>query len=128
MTVAVQGLDMELVKILIVFTLIDFSCNNLEGPILKEFGAFRSLYVLNLSHNALTAGPIPPSLANLTQLESLDLSRNKLIGEIPVQLANDLIFLSVLNLSFNELVGQIPWYKQFATFSKASYARNGGYL
>jgi Leucine-rich repeat (LRR) protein len=124
-TVTSKGLDMELVKILTVFTSIDVSCNNLEGPIPGEFGVLKSLYVLNLSHNALI-GQIPPSLANLTQLESLDLSRNKLIGEIPVQLADGLIFLSVLNLSFNQLVGQIPWYKQFATFSEASYAGNGG--
>jgi Leucine-rich repeat (LRR) protein len=82
------------------------------------------LYVLNLSHNALT-GPISPSLANLTQLESLNLSRNKLIREIPVRLVDGLIFLSVVNLSFNQLVGQIPWYKRFATFFETSYTGNG---
>jgi Leucine-rich repeat (LRR) protein len=124
-TVTVKGLDVELVKILILFTSIDVSCNNLEGPIPGEFGGLRSLYILNLSHNALT-GPIPPSLGNLTRLESLDLSRNKLTGEIPVELADGLIFLSVLNISFNQLVGQIPFIKQFATFSEASYAGNSG--
>ncbi|XP_059428611.1 receptor-like protein 47 [Corylus avellana] len=60
-----KGRNMELVKILTIFTSIDFSCNNLEGPIPEEFGGLRSLYVLNLLHNALT-GQIPPSLANLT--------------------------------------------------------------
>lgn len=124
-TVTLKGLDVELVKILILFTSIDVSCNNLEGPIPGEFGGLRSLYILNLSHNALT-GPIPPSLGNLTRLESLDLSRNKLTGEIPVELAAGLIFLSVLNVSFNQLVGQIPQIKQFGTFLEASYAGNSG--
>jgi len=124
-TVTLKGRDVELVKILTVFTSIDFSCNNLEGPIPKEFGVLKSLYVLNLSHNALT-GPIPPSLGNLMKLESLDLSRNKLTGDIPVELAAGLIFLSVLNVSFNQLVGQIPQIKQFATFLEASYAGNSG--
>jgi Leucine-rich repeat (LRR) protein len=124
-TVTSKGLELELVKILTVFTSIDFSCNNLEGPIPGEFGGLRSLHILNLSHNAL-AGPIPPSLGNMTSLESLDLSRNKLTGEIPVQLAAGLNFLSVLNVSFNQLVGQIPQIKQFTTFSEASYAGNSG--
>jgi Leucine-rich repeat (LRR) protein len=122
-TLTIKGLDTELVKILTIFTSIDFSCNNLEGPIPGEFGGLESLYVLNLSYNAFT-GQIPPSLANLTQLESLDLSSNKLTGEIPVQLAAGLIFLSVLNLSHNQLVGRIPMDKQFSTFSEASYAGN----
>jgi Leucine-rich repeat (LRR) protein len=113
------------VKILTIFTSIDVSNNNLDGPIPEELGELKSLYVLNLSHNALT-GQIPPSLGNLTMLESLDLSSNKLTGEIPMQLADGLIFLSVLNLSFNQLVGQIPQGKQFSTFSNDSYEGNKG--
>jgi hypothetical protein len=116
---------MELVKILTIFTSIDFSCNNLEGPIPEEFGELRSLYLLNLSHNALT-GQIPPSLANLTQLGVIRLVKQQAYRGDPVQLADGLIFLSVLNLSFNQLVGQIPQIKQFATFSEASYAGNKG--
>jgi len=123
-TVTFKGLQLE-VKILTFFTSIDFSCNNLKGPIPEEFGVLKSLYALNLSHNALT-GQIPPSLANLTQLESLDLSRNKLTGEIPMELAAGLTFLSVLNVSFNQLVGHIPQFKQFGTFAEASYAGNSG--
>ncbi|KAM3689860.1 hypothetical protein ACJW30_09G077000 [Castanea mollissima] len=90
-----------------------------KGPIPEEIGELKSLYVLNLSHNAFT-NSIPPSLGNLSHLESLDLSSNRLTGAIPMQLADGLTFLSVLNLSFNQLMGQIPQIKQFATFLETS--------
>ncbi|XP_030927606.1 receptor-like protein 7 [Quercus lobata] len=124
-TVTGKGLDMELVKIATLFTSIDLSCNNLDGPIPEELGALKSLLFLNLSHNALT-GHIPPILGNLSQLESLDLSSNKLTGDIPMQFADSLTFLAFLNLSFNQLVGPIPFFKQFATFSGTSYEGNEG--
>ncbi|RXI01454.1 hypothetical protein DVH24_014803 [Malus domestica] len=38
---------MDLVKIMIVYTWIDFSCNNFSGPIPEEVGEFKSLYFLN---------------------------------------------------------------------------------
>jgi Leucine-rich repeat (LRR) protein len=124
-TVAVtsKGLEVELVKILTIFTTIDFSCNGFDGPIPEEIGELKVLLILNLSHNTF-AGQIPSSLGKLSNLESLDLSSNKLSGKIPVQLADGLIFLSVLNLSFNHLVGQIPSIKQFATFSETSFEGN----
>ncbi|KAK4582392.1 hypothetical protein RGQ29_025533 [Quercus rubra] len=124
-TVTNKGLDMELVKILTLFTSIDLSCNNLDGPIPEELGELKSLLVLNLSHNALS-GHIPPFMGNLTQLESLDLSSNNLTGEIPMQFEDGLTFLEVLNLSFNQLVGPIPNLRHFATFSEASYEGNEG--
>ncbi|XP_050243998.1 receptor-like protein 33 isoform X5 [Quercus robur] len=123
--VTIKGLDIELVRILTLFTSIDVSCNNLNGTIPEEIGELKSLRLLNFSHNALT-GHIQPSLGNLTQLESLDLSSNNLTGEIPVQLADSLTFLSFLNLSFNQLVGPIPQGKQFATFTNDSYEGNRG--
>ncbi|XP_039173549.1 receptor-like protein 43 [Eucalyptus grandis] len=98
--------NVELVKILTVFTSIDFSSNRLEGPIPDTIGDLKALYFLNLSHNAIS-GSIPPVLGNLHQLESLDLSWNYLNGSIPAQLVN-LDFLSFLNLSNNQLVGSIP--------------------
>jgi Leucine-rich repeat (LRR) protein len=122
-TVTTKGIEVELVKILTIFTTIDFSCNNFDGPIPEEIGEFTLLIILNLSHNAFT-GQIPASLGKLSNLESLDLSSNKLSGNIPMPLADGLIFLSVLNLSFNQLVGQIPFIKQFTTFSKNSFKGN----
>ncbi|XP_062171098.1 receptor-like protein 19 [Alnus glutinosa] len=123
LTVSSKGLEVQLVKILTIFTTIDFSCNNFDGPILEEIGEFTLLYILNLSHNAFM-GQIPVSLGKLSNLESLDLSSNKLTREIHMQLTNGLIFLSVLNLSFNQLVGHIPFIKQFSTFSENSFKEN----
>ncbi|XP_021827836.1 receptor-like protein 12 [Prunus avium] len=123
-TVTSKGSQMDLLKILSIFTLIDFSCNNFSGLIPKEIGKFKSLYVLNLSGNAFT-GEIPSSFGNMRVLESLDLSQNKLSGQIPPQLAN-LTFLSFLNLSYNQLVGKIPTSTQFSTFPKDSFIGNKG--
>ncbi|XP_044473281.1 receptor-like protein 33 [Mangifera indica] len=123
-TVTSKGLEMELIKILTVFTSIDLSLNNFEGPIPEEVGTLNSLRLLNLSHNALT-GPIPSSMGNLLQLESLDLSANMLTGVIPSELAR-LSFLSVLNLSKNCLAGRIPVGTQLQTFSASSFEGNEG--
>ncbi|CAL9002865.1 unnamed protein product [Prunus brigantina] len=123
-TVTNKGLEMELVKILTVFTSIDISHNKFSGSIPAEVGELRSLYGLNLSSNALT-GTIPSSLGNLRQLESLDLSNNILGGTIPAELAK-LNFLSFLDLSNNQLVGKIPVSTQISTFSAASFGGNKG--
>ncbi|XP_042476450.1 receptor-like protein 7 [Macadamia integrifolia] len=123
-TVTIKGHEMELMKILTVYTSIDLSKNRLQGEIPNEIGNLTSLYFLNLSHNALT-GRIPSSLGNLKQLESLDLSTNNLGGEIPQQLTS-LTFLSVLNLSWNNLTGMIPKGPQFQTFTETSFEGNEG--
>ncbi|TYH32487.1 hypothetical protein ES288_A01G256000v1 [Gossypium darwinii] len=123
-TVTIKGNELELVKILTVFTSIDISCNNFEGPIPEVIGKFNALYALNLSHNAFT-GSIPSFFGKLQHLESLDLSSNSLRGEIPLQLAN-LNFLSFLNVSNNKLVGPIPTSTQLQSFSEASFENNTG--
>ena len=119
-----KGQELQLVKILTLFTSIDLSRNNFEGEIPEVMGDLTLLNVLNLSGNGFT-GHIPSSLGQLGQLESLDLSTNKLSGEIPTQLAS-LNFLSVLNLSFNQLVGRIPTGSQLQTFSENSFLGNRG--
>ncbi|XP_030466025.1 receptor-like protein Cf-9 homolog [Syzygium oleosum] len=122
MGVTFKGLKLELVKILTIFTLIDFSANRLEGPIPNTLGDLKALYFLNLLHNAIS-GSIPPVLGNLDQPESLGLSWNYLNGTILAQLAN-LHFLSFLNLSKNRLVGSIPTSQQFLTFFESSLEGN----
>ncbi|KAJ7961204.1 Leucine-rich-repeat receptor-like protein, partial [Quillaja saponaria] len=119
-----KGLQMKLVKILTVFTSIDFSSNQFEGPIREELMNFKALYVLNLSSNSFSSH-IQSSLGNLKQLESLDLSRNNFSGEIPEELAS-LNFLSFLDLSFNHLKGKIPTSTQLQSFSADSFSGNKG--
>ncbi|XP_076945738.1 receptor-like protein 7 [Bidens hawaiensis] len=121
-TVTAKGLELELVKILTIFTSIDVSNNQFSGEIPRTIGRLKELYVLNVSHNALT-GSIPPSLGDLNELESLDMSSNKLTGEIPRALAH-LPFLSTFNLSYNRLKGRIPTGDQFQTFDNFSYLGN----
>ncbi|CAI9301555.1 unnamed protein product [Lactuca saligna] len=123
-TVTVKGLELELVKILTIFTSIDISSNRFSGEIPDTIGRLTALYMLNISHNDFT-GSIPPSIGNLSQLESLDMSSNNLTGKIPSELT-DLPFLSVLNLSYNQLEGRIPTGSQFQTFQNTSYKGNIG--
>ncbi|XP_024190115.1 receptor-like protein 33 [Rosa chinensis] len=124
LTITSKGLEVELVKILNIYTSVDFSCNKFSGSIPKEMGGLISLYALNLSSNTLT-GEIPSSLANLKQLESLDLSKNNLSGQIPEEFAK-LNFLSSVNLSYNQLVGLIPTSTQFSTLPASSFEGNKG--
>ncbi|KAJ8898965.1 hypothetical protein K2173_008466 [Erythroxylum novogranatense] len=123
-TVTGKGRQMDLVKILTIFTCVDFSSNYFEGPIPEVIGQFEGLHILNLSHNALN-GSIPSTFCNLSQLESLDLSLNNLTGAIPQQLAG-LTFLSFLNLSHNKLVGMIPTSTQLQSFLPTSFEGNAG--
>lgn len=55
----------------------------------------------------LLAGPISPSLSNLTRLRTLDLRQNSLTGTIPPELAA-LPSLTSVKLSYNKLEGTIP--------------------
>ncbi|XP_031284933.1 receptor-like protein 54 [Pistacia vera] len=123
-TLSIKGGEMEMERILTIFTTIDLSDNLFRGPIPEVIGKLQSLKLLNFSHNSLT-GDIPSSLSNLTQLEALDLSYKQLVGNIPMQLTS-LTFLSVLNLSYNQLVGPIPQGKQFDTFLNDSFIGNLG--
>jgi len=123
-TVTSKGQNMELVKILTIFTTIDFSSNHFEGLIPGDLMDLKALHVLNFSNNAFS-GEIPSTIGNLKQLESLGLSNNSLFGKIPVQIAS-MSFLSYLNLSFNHLVGMIPTGTQLQSFLASSFEGNDG--
>ncbi|GKE82357.1 receptor-like protein 12, partial [Tanacetum coccineum] len=123
-TVTVKGFELELVKILTLFTSIDISSNRFSGVIPETIGQLKALYLFNVSHNEFT-GSIPKSMGNLSQLESLDMSRNKLAGNIPSSFTS-LNFLSTLNLSYNQLEGRIPAGTQLQTFEKYSFIGNKG--
>ncbi|XP_010463446.1 PREDICTED: receptor-like protein 12 [Camelina sativa] len=119
-----KGVSMEMERILTIYTAIDFSGNQLNGPIPDSIGLLKELRILNMSSNAFT-GHIPSTLANLTNLESLDLSQNKISGEIPSELGA-LSSLEVINVSHNQLVGSIPQGTQFQRQNCSSYEGNPG--
>ncbi|CAL5356859.1 unnamed protein product [Camellia sinensis] len=123
-TIMNKGYEMEYVKILTIFKLVDFSHNKFHGKIPISIGRLKALCVLNFSRNGFT-GPIPLSLVNLTELESLDLSQNRLSSKIPQELTS-LTFLEVFDVSQNNLTGIIPRGQQFETFSNTSYEGNLG--
>ena len=122
LTIVNKGVELELVKILTIFTAIDLSDNKFFGEIPDSVGNLEGLIVLNLSCNKFMSH-IPSSLGNIIALESLDLSQNSLFGEIPQQLTS-LTFLEYLNLSQNQLFGQIPQGGQFLTFQSSSFEGN----
>ncbi|KAK3035430.1 hypothetical protein RJ639_032855 [Escallonia herrerae] len=121
-TVTIKGREVQMNKIAVTFTTIDFSSNRLTGEIPESLGDLTSLRLLNISNNSLT-GQIPSSLGNMAALESLDLSTNLLVGKIHMQLTS-CTFLAILNLSKNHLAGPIPRGNQFNTFGSDSYAEN----
>nr|XP_033511812.1 receptor-like protein 9DC3 [Nicotiana tomentosiformis] len=123
-TVVTKGLELEVVRILYLYTTMDLSNNKFEGQIPSIMGDLIALRVLNLSHNGLQ-GHIPKLLGNLSVVESLDLSFNQLSGEIPQQL-DSVTSLTFLNLSHNHLQGCIPQGPQFHTFDNNSYEGNDG--
>ncbi|CAN6903115.1 unnamed protein product, partial [Brassica oleracea] len=117
-----KGINMELKRIFVAYTSIDFSENKFGGQIPESIRLLKSLIVLNLSSNDFT-GHIPSSWANLTRLESLDLSRNQLSESIPQELAT-LSFLEYIDVSHKKLSGQIPQGTQFGGQPKSSFEGN----
>uniref|UniRef100_A0A0D9WMI8 non-specific serine/threonine protein kinase n=1 Tax=Leersia perrieri TaxID=77586 RepID=A0A0D9WMI8_9ORYZ len=102
---------------------VDFSSNQLEGPIPESIGSMQWLRALNFSNNSFS-GSVPNSISNLSNLESLDLSHNRLNGQLSPQLA-ELKSLEVFSVAYNNLSGPTLGTKgQFITFGRSSYEGN----
>ena len=80
--------------------------NGLAGPIPPELGELADLEYLRLSDNALT-GPIPPEFTGLSGLTHLVLDGNALSGPIPPELGG-LPALKELRVENNDLSGSLP--------------------
>ncbi|KAK0584687.1 hypothetical protein LWI29_017110 [Acer saccharum] len=123
-TVTMKGLEMELVKILTLFTSIDLSSNNFRGSILEELGFGISFVVVvaplifsekvNLCFSSFPPNirilklascklVMIPNLKNCSSIDELDLSVNQISGEIPNWIWE--VAGTNLNLSHNSLVG-----------------------
>ena len=76
------------------------------GVIPPELANLPKLRTLELAGNQIS-GNIPPALGRLAELETLDVAHNQLSGWIPAELG-DLGSLRSLNLSGNRLYGEIP--------------------
>ncbi|XP_009799274.1 uncharacterized protein LOC107780809 isoform X2 [Nicotiana tabacum] len=85
---------------------IDLGYNNFSGEIPIWFGLFSKLKMLILDDNAFTY--IPPSISNLSKLETLSAGYNRLQGNIPKEIGN-LQNLKELVLVSNQLTGSIPF-------------------
>ena len=77
----------------------------LEGPIPPEIANLSQLTDLRLNGNALS-GPIPPEIGDIDPLRHLRLHYNQLTGEIPVEILKQRT--ENLVLGFNQLSGPIP--------------------
>ncbi|MDE2904220.1 MAG: leucine-rich repeat domain-containing protein [Chloroflexota bacterium] len=76
------------------------------GVIPPDVANLPKLRTLELAGNQIS-GNIPPELGQLAELETLDVAHNQLSGLIPAELG-DLSSLRRLNLSGNRLYGEIP--------------------
>ena len=76
----------------------------MDGQLPVELGDLRCLRKFRLNNNRLW-GPIPESLANLSELTEIDLSANDLTGDLPD--LSRLIYLRTLDISYNRLDGEI---------------------
>ncbi|MCO5611587.1 hypothetical protein L7F22_065841 [Adiantum nelumboides] len=78
---------------------------NLKGSLPRAWFS-KGVSLLHLPNNEL-GGHVPPSLAELAELESLDLSLNTLQGGLPEEIGT-LQSLQYLSLASNQLSGHIP--------------------
>ncbi|XP_026398161.1 receptor-like protein 43 [Papaver somniferum] len=113
LSLLVKGNLVQLKRFYDYSSVVDLSCNALDGNIPKEIVLVKALSSLNLSHNHFS-DDIPENIGDLSALESLDLSSNRLSGNIPQSLTT-VDTLGVLNFSYNNLSGTIPRGTHFDT-------------
>ena len=98
--------------------------NNLAGPLPPELANLTNLKFLQLQGNEIT-GEVPAWLGILRHLENIDLGRNKLAGSIPPELGR-LSELRFLGLCTNELTGSIPpELENLSNLTILSFCANG---
>ena len=104
-------------------THLDLTGNGLAGPIPPILADLSELETLKLADNRLT-GSIPTELGSLQHLRELDVSSNLLDGPIPAEL-NKLTLLELLLLEANDLSGAIPpGFGSFANLGALSLRDN----
>ncbi|XP_077224839.1 LRR receptor-like serine/threonine-protein kinase EFR [Tasmannia lanceolata] len=79
---------------------------NLAGPMSPSIANLTFLMKLNLRNNHLH-GEIPQEIGRLTRLHTLNLSMNSFQGEIPINFTH-CTRLKTIDLNHNKLVGKIP--------------------
>ena len=118
MSLTLQGVTKRVPAIR--FTFFDISTNVLVGTIPPTLAELVNLQFLNISNN-LIGGEIPDAIGtNMSKLISLDISRNNLSGPIPSTFTH-LQSLATFNVSSNNLQGSIPTSTQMLTFTNASF-------
>lgn len=99
-------------------SVLELSCNNLEGEIPVELASLSNLETLAVNANNLN-GTIPSTIGNMTMLQRLDVSNNTLTGKIPASVEN-LTKLIYLDVSHNLLSGPVPTGKHLSLHLKLS--------
>ena len=100
---------------------LDFSFNELSGPIPSDISSILVFVVsFDLSNNKFT-GEIPASLANCSYLNTLKLNNNMLSGEIP-RLLGTLDRIKEISFANNYLSGPVPVFT--AGEVDSNYANN----
>ncbi|XP_060185807.1 polygalacturonase inhibitor-like [Lycium barbarum] len=77
------------------------------GHLSLAFGDLPYLKSLSINNLRNLSGPIPPTIAKLSELTFLRISRTKISGPVP-EFLSKLKKITYINLSYNYLVGTIP--------------------
>ncbi|XP_073120790.1 receptor-like protein EIX2 [Henckelia pumila] len=108
-------------------TFVDFSVNNLTGPISSAFESVRSFEHLDLSRNSLGGG-IPKFLGNMSSLLYFNLQHTKLtaqLSELMMKLSGPLEKnFQYLDLSYNTINGSLIDFLRFTSLTRLALRSN----